>query len=174
MTNHKYNPAEIYLVPMLGDEHDHIWCEDPAPGEGMREEDATRYVREDLVPASNAVLANSIAELTRKNSDLAAQVSTLNKLIVGMQERACLFLTPRGESDESFINFIIGELDGPEQRLAQSTPSQCLAERDEEVVGKAFMAGYKHGSNWHSVYTREEARDLYLKQLRQLAKAGAA
>lgn len=54
------------------------------------------------------------------------------------------------------------------------TPAQCLAERDAEVAAKAFMTGYKHGSNWHSVYTREEARDLYLKQLRQQAKDGAA
>ncbi|MDX1538860.1 hypothetical protein [Arsukibacterium sp.] len=58
MINHKDNPAEIYLVPMLGDEHDHIWSDTPAPGEGMKEEDATRYVRADLVPERNAVLSS--------------------------------------------------------------------------------------------------------------------
>lgn len=62
------NPAEIYLVPVFDGEHDHVWCDTPAPGEGMREEDATRYVREDLVPASNDVLARRIAELTEKLS----------------------------------------------------------------------------------------------------------
>lgn len=48
------NPAEIYLVPVFDGEHDHVWCDTPAPGEGMREEDATRYVREDIYLALQA------------------------------------------------------------------------------------------------------------------------
>lgn len=48
MIDKTQNPAEIYLVPVFDGEHDHVWCDTPAPGEGMREEDATRYVREDI------------------------------------------------------------------------------------------------------------------------------
>ncbi|MEN3158249.1 hypothetical protein ABC502_07690 [Alkalimonas sp. NCh-2] len=55
----------IYLVPtdVEAGQVTYSWCDCPTPGEGMREEDATRYVREDLVPASNQVLALRIAEL---------------------------------------------------------------------------------------------------------------
>lgn len=59
-------------------------------------------------------------------AELKAQVEQLNVLIIKMQERATLFLQPDGESESEFVNFIIGILDGPEQRLAQSTPAQCL------------------------------------------------
>lgn len=83
MTNHKNNPAEIYLVPLLGDDHDHIWIEDPAPDEGMKEEDATRYVREDLVPAGNTTLAKRIVELERQLLAASSQrdglIDELNK-----------------------------------------------------------------------------------------------
>jgi len=54
MIDKTQNPAEIYLVPVFDGEHDHVWCDTPAPGEGMREEDATRYVREDIYLALQA------------------------------------------------------------------------------------------------------------------------
>ena len=54
MIDKTQNPAEIYLVPVFDGDHDHVWCETPAPGEGMREEDATRYVREDIYLALQA------------------------------------------------------------------------------------------------------------------------
>ncbi|WP_333609335.1 hypothetical protein [Arsukibacterium sp.] len=84
MTDHKQNPAEIYLVPDA--EHGHVWSDDPAPGEGMREENATRYVREDLVPESNATLALRIAELTRENSTLQARCADLELLLSTEQD----------------------------------------------------------------------------------------
>lgn len=68
------NPAEIYLVPVFDGEHDHVWCDTPAPGEGMREEDATRYVRADLVPASNEMLARRVVELTAERDAALAQL----------------------------------------------------------------------------------------------------
>jgi FtsZ-binding cell division protein ZapB len=77
MIDHKDNPAEIYLVPDA--EHGYVWCDTPAPSEGMREEDATRYVREDLVPASNDVLAQRIAELERYNVVLAGESHRLQQ-----------------------------------------------------------------------------------------------
>lgn len=77
MTAQPKTPAEIYLVPDT--EHGLVWSHDPAPGEGMREEDATRYVREDLVPESNTVLSERIADLTRQNSGLQAQVEHSSK-----------------------------------------------------------------------------------------------
>ncbi|WP_423186811.1 hypothetical protein ACO1PK_00930 [Alishewanella sp. d11] len=54
------NPAEIYLVPVGLDEY--VWCDTPAPGEGMREEDATRYVREDVYLALQAQVEETQGE----------------------------------------------------------------------------------------------------------------
>ena len=73
-------------------------------------------------------LNDYISNLEDENEALKAQVEQLNDLLVCMQNRACLFLQPNGEDEKDFINFVIGVLDGPEQRLAQSTPAQCLAE----------------------------------------------
>jgi hypothetical protein len=50
---------------------------------------------------------------------LAAQRDALNALIVSMQERATNYLPPDGERNKDFIGFILGVLDGPEQRAAQ-------------------------------------------------------
>lgn len=36
-------PDVIYLIP--DDEYGYVWCEDPAPGMGMEERDAVKYVR---------------------------------------------------------------------------------------------------------------------------------
>ena len=41
----------IYLIP---DENSYVWCEDPAPGIGMEEEDAIKYIRADLVEKRKA------------------------------------------------------------------------------------------------------------------------
>ena len=51
----------IYLIP--DDEGaGHVWCQDPAPGIEMKEEDAIKYIRADLVDkrqAQQAVEADS-------------------------------------------------------------------------------------------------------------------
>lgn len=75
MTTQPKTPAEIYLVPDA--EHGNVWHTDATPGEGMCEEDATRYVREDLVPASNEVLARRVVELTAERDTATADYAEL-------------------------------------------------------------------------------------------------
>lgn len=58
----------------------------------------------------------------------AARANALNALVVGMQARASLFLQPDGEDAQAFIEFILGALDGPEQRRTQ-VPAAVLLER---------------------------------------------
>lgn len=147
MTDHKQNPAEIYLVPMLGDDHDHIWSEDPAPGEGMREEDATRYVRADLVPESNAVLANSIAELTRKNSELMAKVEQLQRTTFDVVCASAILGVPIHEEESH----------------------KCLSARDAEVAAKAvskFVSDTNETGqfSWSDYQWLEDWRDEWLEQ----------
>lgn len=48
----KMPPNEIYLIPVMENDWepgfiDYVWCEDPAPGNGMDPEDAVQYVRAD-------------------------------------------------------------------------------------------------------------------------------
>lgn len=64
----KPNHETIYLVPTDydGGQLTYSWCDCPAPGEGMDPEDAIKYVRADLVPASNELLARRIVELTNE------------------------------------------------------------------------------------------------------------
>jgi hypothetical protein len=65
MTDKKQNPAEIFLVEVFdGGDYSNVWCDTPAPGEGMDPADAIKYVRADLVPESNEVLARRIVDLT--------------------------------------------------------------------------------------------------------------
>ena len=154
MTNHKDNPAEIYLVPMLDDDHDHIWCEDPAPGEGMREEDATRYVRADLVPASNEVLANSIAELTRKNSELQAQVSEQSKVI-------------------DHIAKAVGEEADPMACWESVDALVAQVEQLRQHINKNYKPRMVDtGSGWAEVGSSDPKLFKIANQLRQQAKAG--
>ena len=103
--------------------------------------------------------------------ELEAQVEQLNALIIKMQERATLFLQPDGESESKFVNFIIGILDGPEQRLAQSTPAQCLAEIKAQAVIDAIDA-HKNRVMTFAFDTAIRVNDLikYANQLRQQAK----
>lgn len=48
-------PETIYLIP--GEDIDGapcmVWCDDPAPGEGMNPDEAVKYVRADSVPSFN-------------------------------------------------------------------------------------------------------------------------
>ena len=167
MTNHKDNPAEIYLVPMLGDDHDHIWCQDPAPGEGMREEDATRYVRADLVPASNEVLARRVVELTNERDALAAQVEQLRS---GLNQAIELLVTALIEP-EQITDTEISEL----RDIEQATPAQCLAEVKAQAGRDGFIAGATRVMDEYCAprpFFLERKADKYANQLRQSAKAG--
>lgn len=82
------NPAEIYLVPVGLDEY--VWCDTPAPGEGMREEDATRYVREDLYDNllkgyPDGMTPADVAKMKQANFELSAQVDQLQEKIFELQ-----------------------------------------------------------------------------------------
>lgn len=82
--------------------------------------------------ASEALIAHCDA--------LTAKADALNALIVAMQERAALYLQPDGEPNESFINYVLAMLDGPEQRAAQAAPAQCLAAQLRHQTERAEMA----------------------------------
>lgn len=73
----KPNHETIYLVPTDydGGQLTYSWCDCPAPGEGMDPEDAIKYVRADLVPASNELLARRIVELTETVTALRNQLA---------------------------------------------------------------------------------------------------
>ena len=83
--------------------------------------------------AHNAALVNANAE----RDALAAKAAALDALIVAMQERATLYLQPGGEPNANFISYILTMLDGPEQRAAQATPVQCLANVRADAIKKA-------------------------------------
>ncbi|MBV2127961.1 hypothetical protein [Arsukibacterium indicum] len=202
MTNHKDNPAEIYLVPVFDGEHDPLWCEDPAPGEGMREEDATRYVRADLTPESNAVLAERIADLTRQNSELTHELNELygtakllgSKLAAKpsdsgyeklLAERDALMA--QVERFYEFVNFVVNCCEMSKDHFdygtkllsdfieVKSTPAQYLAEHDREVAARAVEDLLAKQIGWmtsRGVVFSVEDIERYANQLRQQAKGG--
>ncbi len=47
------SPKVIFLIP--DGDGNHSWCDDPAPGIGMDESDAVKYIRADLVGEENAM-----------------------------------------------------------------------------------------------------------------------
>lgn len=167
MTDKTQNPAEIFLVEVFdGEDYSNVWCDTPAPGEGMREEDATRYVRADLVPDGNQVLAHSIAELTRKNSELMAKVEQLKHRAIDLLNADDI------EDDEDRVTIHANMNDA-----VLATPDQCLIERDIEVANAAFM----HAINLvrqrperanHAVFISQKWGECET-QMRQQAKAGS-
>lgn len=75
----------------------------------------------------------------RKERDaLAAQNALLNTHFKRMQTFCGKFLAPNGcVGDAEFINQIVFLLDGPEQRAAQASPVQCLAEVRADAITTA-------------------------------------
>ena len=57
-------PEIIYLMEEIHGEGEWVWCDDPAPGVEMREEDAVPYVRADIVMQAAGV--SSLAMLKTK------------------------------------------------------------------------------------------------------------
>ena len=72
----------------------------------------------------------------------AAQAGLLNRLVISVQTRAALYLEPNQETDAEFIQYVIGALDGPDQRMAQSSPIQCLAEIKAEAIESLLKDGF--------------------------------
>lgn len=188
----KPNHETIYLVPTDydGGQLTYSWCDCPAPGEGMDPADAIKYVRADLVPASNELLARRIVELTEtvtalrnqlaaKPSDsgyakLQKQVSEQSKVIehiaraVGEEAdpMACWeavdalkaqidrLLEPAKEAAEALgfashhlrgrasENMLMDMAEKADELISAigSTPAQCLAARDAEIIAQAVDA----------------------------------
>ncbi|PKM17451.1 MAG: hypothetical protein CVV11_20030 [Gammaproteobacteria bacterium HGW-Gammaproteobacteria-15] len=106
---------------------------------------------------SNAVLSERIADLTRKNSGLQAQVSRLRKALKFFADDELLDIEA-----VSFANDVLNE-----------TPAQCLAEHNVEVVDSfdAFieMMFPQEGVNFDTYLA---CLDMFKDQLRQQAKVG--
>lgn len=186
MINHKDNPAEIYLVPMLGDDCDHVWSDDPAPGEGMREEDATRYVRADLVPETNAVLADQHPDDQAVDRFAAAMKTKLaaarakgrhgwdDKQLCSGEHLANLLVSHLNKANygtfEDIANFAMMLHQRGE---SPALLAQCLAERDTQAVEDFYKALMRSPNI--SVTGKETIAGIYLCRpdpLRQQAKDG--
>ncbi len=125
MIDKTQNPAEIYLVPVFDGDHDHVWCDTPAPGEGMREEDATRYVREDIYLALQA----QVEQLRAAYINLSGAINDIDDMEEGSEEIA-----------DAWPNLFILLQQGYE--VCQATPTQCLAAQhpDDAAVDRFAMA----------------------------------
>lgn len=188
-------PAEIYLVPDT--EHGLVWSHDPAPGEGMKAEDAVKYVRADLAQ-SNEMLARRVNELTgerdtldvkaqailisrneyfKKCEQLAAHVEQLKSRLAYFADILESDLLPCLEVDDGCSEDIASA-----RELINKTPAQCLA----EVKAQAGMDGFIAGANDAAAYIAQQinagsssidldagiAADKYANKIRQSAKAG--
>ncbi|MDY6797931.1 MAG: hypothetical protein SVX28_04160 [Pseudomonadota bacterium] len=59
-------PETIYLIP---DADGHVWCDDPAPGEGMDPDEAVKYVRSGTASAIERDAAFRQRDLAYKQRD---------------------------------------------------------------------------------------------------------
>ena len=156
----KPNHETIYLVPTDydGGQLTYSWCDCPAPGEGMDPADAIKYVRADLVPASNEVLAKRIAELTKERDALAAQLTSktdiANQLKDGLAESFEKQMELKAQVEQlrnaaQAFSFSFAH-DDEAKDIAESTlcrfadlqdciaktPAQCLAEVKAQAINK--------------------------------------
>lgn len=98
-----------------------------------------------------------------------AQAAALNNLVTKMQERATLYLQPNGESDASFISYILGMLDGPEQRVAQSVSAAvCFNNIQADAI---VMANNEMLFNIAKSYGTEDCAYMVKEHLERLADA---
>lgn len=148
-------PEQIYLIPDA--ELGQVWCDTPAPGEGMREEDATRYVREDIYLAA------------------LAQVEQLReagyRFVENAQESVELL---QAKGDAPNITLLCRELESIAGVFeSESTPAQCLAERDADAMvsaGKYLLGLVTAPPSLH--FASADALYKRANQLRQKAKRG--
>lgn len=148
MIDKTQNPAEIYLI--IDSEGDLVWCDTPAPGEGMREEDATRYVREDIYLALQA----QVFVLREDLAKCRIQASYSIGGIEGLEEQL------------SRVRMI-------SSMALAATPAQCLTEVKAQAVsefGEDIIAHFE-GCNYN--LTLQTLKCYLYDQLRQQAKAGS-
>ena len=92
-----------------------------------------------------------IKQITAERDAALAQVERINSHMIKMQNFCAQYITPRGGiGDAEFINKIIYFLDGPEQRLAQSTPAKCLAEIKAKAIEDAAQSLKNLPSTFHT------------------------
>ena len=140
----------------------------------LTDNERIEYFKEEI-----ARLSNELVDSLEQRDALVEQVEQLSSHIVRMQNFCAQYINPRGGiGDAEFINKIIYFLDCPEQRLAQSSPNQCLAERDAEVSKAAFLSGvswretnpYKYDD--YVTGRIRKASERYANQLLQQTKGG--
>lgn len=155
MIDKTQNPAEIYLI--TDTEGDLVWCDTPAPGEGMREEDATRYVREDIYLALQAQVeqlkqdidigAKDYCGLMERHDALFVQVDQLrevlryadNKLYILTHNRKDVSLRLLTDADKAYKavhDTVLGFKD--DLHL-------FVAKRDAEIKAQAGRDGFLEG-----------------------------
>ena len=124
----KPNHETIYLVPTDydGGQLTYSWCDCPAPGEGMDPADAIKYVRADLVPASNEMLARRIVELTNERDAIKAQVEQLREFALNVNRKCADYIMDGKRIDFEALG--VSAFDA-----YRATPAQCLAARDAEI-----------------------------------------
>jgi len=148
----KPNHETIYLAPTDydGGQLTYSWCDCPTPDEGMDPADAIKYVRADLVPASNEVLARRVVELsetvTAISNQLAAKPSDsgYEKLQAERDALAAQVEQLRGFAlhvNSSCANYIMDGKRIDFEKLGcyasdvyKATPAQCLAEVKAQAV----------------------------------------
>lgn len=129
-----------------------------------------------IAELQNGVLAQSIADLTRKNSGLMAQINNIHESATEAHE-ALGFLSHhlRGRMGEAALMDMAEKSDALKEALA-ATPEQCLAEvKAQAVEDSAAACGDACRSVRHSdgYYHSEAFLFDYADQLRQQAKAGS-
>lgn len=192
----KPNHESIYLIPGSYDgEHCYVWSDDPAQGAEDDPADAIEYVRADLVPASNEVLAKRIAELTNERdaalAQLASKTDIANQLKDGLAEsfekrmalqaqveqlRDLLIRVVKCEEyifDSDLIVAVGSDLQSEISEALDATPAQCLA----EIKARAVEV---EACEWlHNNYPKLSDPVCGLlaaraNQIRQQAKAGSS
>lgn len=146
-------------------------------------------------PASNEVLANSIAELTRKNSELAAQVDSTGKdrdyerlhRLAAEGENSNLkediaYLAGQVEQLRTGFNqaieLLVTALHEPQQiteseihelrTLEKQTPTQCLAARDADIKQKAIEPVLNKLKAAHGESTHPKAKTYLCEEALEL------
>lgn len=118
-------PGTIYLVPDA--EHGWVWCDDPAPGEGMDPKDAMRFVR---APAVSRLDAEATLQAVRNALELAYNAGV--PVCCQRPEGAECCGAPEPEWP-AWASQVMAEL-GPIEKVLAQALSEPEAERSGDAV----------------------------------------
>lgn len=154
MTDKTQNPAEIYLI--IDSDGDLVWSDDPAPGEGMREEDATRYVREDIYLALKAQVEqlrevllyadNKLYILTHNRKDVSPRLLTdadkgykaVHEAVLGFKDNLNVLAAKRDkeiQADAYWKGYVAG---GDDFRSRINIPLEVVTKKANELIVKLY------------------------------------